>query len=239
MTDSIRLPDLIPAYAAHYRVSSQEAAYMLHGLMTRLRTEFRFFTFADDAVWVRSFSGPDLPGSRFHLYVDGLVEYFRSRMGAGDAVEVVSVGAPVSAPLGASAEGPVTVPASMVYLSRERFCELVRDTSTDLFQLCGFLCDDECESAAISESSGFTHKELVTIQALCRGLVEIIIEVDRAHRGESRRADPAGILRAAAALNLDAAPTRWREALAELARVAELDDFRGSRNTLKKYVGDF
>lgn len=238
MTDSIRLPDLIPAYAAYYRVSSQEAAYILHRLMSHLRDEFRFFTFPDDAVWVRNLSGPDLPGSRFRPYADGLVEYFRSRMGAGDAAEVLA-GAPVSAPLGASAEGPMTVPAGMVYFSRERFCELVRDTSTDLFQLCGFLCDDECESAAISESSGFTHKELVTIQALCRGLVEIIIEVDRAHRGESRRADPAGILRAAAALNLDAAPTRWREALADLARVAELDDFRGSRNTLKKYVGDF
>src|SRR5690606_19467330 len=226
MTDSIRLPDLIPAYAAYYHVSSQEAAYILHGLITRLRAEFGFFTFPDNAVWV---SRPDLPASRFRPYADGLVEYFKSRMGAGDAVEEVSIGAPLSAPLCASLEGPVSVPASMVYLSRAQFCELVRGTSVDLFQLCGFLCEDECESAAISESSGFTHKELVTIQALCRGLVEIIVEVDRAHRGVSRRADPAGILRAAAALNLGAAPTRWRETLAELARVAELDDFRGSR----------
>lgn len=236
MTDSIRLPDLIPAYAAHYRVSSQEAAYMLHGLMTRLRTEFRFFTFPDDAVWVRNLSGPDLPGSRFRPYADGLVEYFKSRMGAGDAVEEVSAGAPFSAPL---EEGPVSVPASMVCFSRERFGGLVRGASTELFRSCDFLHSDESEGLSVAELSGFTHKELVTIQNLCRGLIEIIVEVDRAHRGESRRADPAGILRAAAALNLDAAPTRWREALAELARVAELDDFRGSRNTLKKYVGDF
>lgn len=237
MTDSIRLPDLIPAYAAHYRISSQEAAYILHGLMTRLRTEFRFFTFPDDAVWVRNLSGPDLPGSRFRPYVDGLVEYFRSRMGAGDAAEI-SAGAPVSAQLGASAEGPVTVPAGMVYFSRERFCELVSGASAELLALCAFLSDGaDKNSATGSEEGGFRGKELASIQNLTGALLEIIIELDRAHRGVSRRSDPSAILRAASRLDLSDPPSRWQAALTDLAAAVEVEDFRGNRRTLAKYVG--
>src|SRR5690554_3271417 len=176
MTDAIRLPDLIPAYAAYQRVNSQEAAYTLHQLMERLRTEFRYFTFPDDAVWVRNFSGADLPGSRFRPYADGLVEYFKARMGAGDVVKEVSAGAFVSAPLGASAEGPVTVPAGMVYFSRERFCELVGGASAELFALCEFLSDgSDKNSATASEEGGFRGKELASIQNLTGALLEIII----------------------------------------------------------------
>jgi len=127
----------------------------------------------------------------------------------------------------------------MVYLSRPLLSDLILSTSSELPE---FLLNEEPEAVLYKpgeeEIKAFQGKELVSIRGLARGLIEIIVELDRAHRGLSKKADPASILYAASQLDLNNRPSKWRAALAELATAAEVDDFRGNRRTLEKYVGD-
>ena len=127
----------------------------------------------------------------------------------------------------------------MVYLSRSLLSDLVSSTS---IQLPDFLLNEAPGVASYKPSEegakAFQGKELVSIQGLARGLIEIIIEVDKAHRGLSKKTNPAAILLAASQLDLNKRPSKWRAVLADLAAAAEVEDFRGNRRTLEKYVGD-
>lgn len=126
----------------------------------------------------------------------------------------------------------------MVYVSKSLLGKLIGEAINDSL---GFLFnkDSETDSYRLSkeEIKVFQGKELVSVQGLARGLIEMIIEVDRAHRGVSEKIDPVAILIAAQKLGQESSDTEWYEDLAALARAVEIEDFRSNRKTLKRYAG--
>lgn len=237
--DVMRLSDLVPEYARHYKVSPPDAAYALHELFTELNTDHQSKqpnkSIPNNIVWVGKVGGSMRSTKAYKIYFSGLVEYFNALIEQGcnsefNLVRCLYVG---------THSDTKDIPPSMVYLSRSLLSDLVSSTS---IELPGFLLNEAPEVARYKpgkeETKAFQGKELVSIQGLARGLIEIIIEVDKAHRGLSKKTNPAAILLAASQLDLNKRPSKWRAVLADLAAAAEVEDFRGNRRTLEKYVGD-
>jgi len=237
--DVMRLSDLVSEYARYYRVSLHDAAYALHELFIELNFNHQFRqpheAISDQVIWVGRVGSPTRSLKPYKLYFSVLAEYFNSLIGLSvesepNFVQCLYVGEPY--------ESKDIMP-SMVYLSKALLGELIHETVNESL---GFLFnEDSAEYPCMSsekETKAFQGKELVSIQGLARGLIEMIIEVDKAHRGLSKKTNPAAILLAASQLDLNKRPSKWRAALADLAAAAEVEDFRGNRRTLEKYVGD-
>lgn len=129
------------------------------------------------------------------------------------------------------------IPAGSIYFSRNAMAEWIQAAA---IECPGFLIREESEQStrAADEIEAFRGKELVSIRGLARGLIDIIVAVDRAHRGLPDKAKAAAILRAASQLNPNEKASKWHVALTELADAAEIEDFRGNRRTLNKYLGE-
>lgn len=237
--DVMRLSDLVPEYARHYKVSPLDAAYALHELFTELNADHHSKqpnkAIPNNIVWVGKVGSSVRSTKAYKIYFSGLAEYFNALIEKGcnsefNLVRCLYVG---------EHSDTKDIPPSMVYLARSLLSDLVSSTSIELSD---FLLNQAPGVASYKPSEegakAFQGKELVSIQGLARGLIEIIIEVDKAHRGLSKKTNPAAILLAASQLDLNKRPSKWRAVLADLAVAAEVEDFRGNRRTLEKYVGD-
>lgn len=237
--DVMRLSDLVPEYARYYRVSLQDAAYALHELFIELSSNHQskqpHQAIPDEVIWVGRIGNSTRSLRPYKLYFSVLTEYFNSLIGSSDESEPKFVRCLYT---GEPYENKDIMP-SMVYLSKSLLGELTHETVNESL---GFLFNEDPEKysgmSSEKETKAFQGKELVSIQGLARGLIEMIIEVDKAHRGLSKKTNPAAILLAASQLDLNKRPSKWRSALADLAAAAEVEDFRGNRRTLEKYVGD-
>lgn len=235
--DVMRLSDLLPAYARYHAVSLPEAAFGLYELIDEAFLSYlgRFEELLPEQLfWVGRVDSAEPSPKGYVLDHEGLLKYFKGLCEPSAGVENQFINCFCHAEY-----SNTTVPASVVYLYRNAFSEWIKAASAKPPE---FLSNEALENNPCSPSEeeikAFQGKELVSIRALARGLIEIVVELDRAHRGLSKKTNPAAILRAASQLDLNNKPSKWYAALADLAAAAEVEDFRGNRRTLEKYVGD-
>lgn len=236
--DVMRLSDLVPEYARYYKVSLQDAAYALHEIFAELGAHHHsrqpYKAIPDQVIWVGRVGSPARSAKVYKLYFSVLAEYFNGLIGSSDNFESKVVRCLY---VGERTDSKDIMPG-MVYVSKSLLGKLIGEAINDSL---GFLFNKEPEKDSYrlskEEIKIFQGKELVSVQGLARGLLEMIIEVDRAHRGVSKKIDPEAILIAAQKLGQESSDTEWYEDLAALARAVEIEDFRSNRKTLKRYVG--
>lgn len=237
--DSMRLSDLIPAYTRQYKCGNLEATYALQELFTELdhyhKLKYPYKAIPDDLCWVGRTEGPTRARKTYKIYFFALMEYFSNLMASNPSSEANFVKC-----LCTSEKGDTeNIPHGILYLSKSLLGKLIYEVTHESL---GFLFDEEVGKDSCESSEDglkvFQGKELVSIQGLARGLIEIIIEVDRAHRGVSAKLDPEAILDFAQKLGLKSSSSEWYETLAALAKAVEVEDFRSNRKTLKRYIGN-
>ncbi len=237
--DVMRFSDLVPEYARYYKVSLQDAAYALHELFIELGSDHHskqpYKAIPDQVIWVGRVGSPARSTKTYKLYFSVLAEYFNDLISSSFNSEAKFVRCLF---VGEYSDNKNIMP-SMVYLSKTLLGKLIYVASNEHP---GFLFSDESEKnqckPSEEEIKAFQGKELVSIKGLARGLIEMIIEVDRAHRGVSKKIDPEAILLAAYELGQELSPSKWYEALSVLAKAVEVEDFRSNRKTLKRYIGE-
>lgn len=235
--DVMRLSDLVPEYARHYKVGAQDAAYALYELFDEMDSE-QGRAVPADVMWVGRVAS-SMPADMSSLSdmrvldFSDIAGHFSDLAGLSCNSESKYVGCTYIV------EGNIKhkyIPSSMVYLSKSLLGKLIH---ADTSEFLSFLFNEGTEGSMLSneQAEGFRGKELVSVQGLARGLIEMIIEVDSAHRGVSSKINPEAILIAACKLGQKLSDRAWYEALADLARAAEVEDFRSNRKTLERYVG--
>lgn len=236
--DVMRLSDLAPEYARYNKVTLQDAAYALHEIFVELDAHHHsrqpYKAIPDQVIWVGRVGSPARSAKVYKLYFSVLAEYFNDLIGSSGNVESKLVRCLYA---GERTDSKEIMPG-MVYVSKSLLGKLIGEATNESHD---FLFNKESEKDKYRFSEAeieiFQGKELVSIQGLARGLIEMIIEVDRAHRGVSAKIDPEAILIAAQKLGQESSDTEWYEDLAALARAVEIEDFRRSRKTLNKYAG--
>lgn len=235
--DVMRLSDLLSAYARYHAVTLPEAAFGLYELMDEAFLSYlgRFEELLPEQLfWVGRVGSSEPSPKGYVLDHQGLLKYFKGLCEPSTGADNQFISCFCH-----SDYSNTTVPASVVYFSRKAFIDWIQAASTKIPE---FLSSKNLENNPGKPNEenikAFQGKELVSIRGLARGLIEIIVELDRAHRGLSKKTNPEAILRAASQLDLNKKSSKWRAALADLANAAEVEDFRGNRRTLEKYVGD-
>lgn len=234
----MRLSDLVPEYARYYKTSLQEAAYALHELIEGLYIEhgetLEKRLSLNNIFWVEGAGSSQREVRSYSLYFQFLSKYFYDLCNSSIGIDNNLVRC-----YSKDAEQFKNIPASVIFFSRTALGEWLQGVSAELPS---FLFYEKFErnlcKPSEEEIKVFQGKELVSIQGLARGLIEMIIEVDRAHRGVSAKIDPEGILIAAHKLGLESSSTEWYETLVALAKAVEVEDFRSNRKTLRRYVGE-
>ncbi|NIM32080.1 MAG: hypothetical protein GTN60_12280 [Pseudomonas stutzeri] len=236
--DQMRLSDLLPEYARYNKLTPQEAAHALHELFEELyikhseTLENRLSL--NSIFWVEGAKSSERKARPYRLNFQLFSKYFYDIFNSSPKIENGLINCYSEA-----SEQFKNIPASVIYFSRTNLGEWIQTVSTEPL---GFLFNEASEKNSCKPSKeeikAFQGKELVSIRGLARGLVEIIIEVDRAHRGLSKKLDPDAILLAGSELDLELKASKWHEILATLAEAAEVEDFRSNRRTLEKYVGE-
>lgn len=237
--DVMRLSDLVPEYARHHKVNLQDAAFALHELFIALDADHHskqpYKAIPEQVIWVGKVGNPARSTKTYKLYFSVLAEYFNDLIDSDCNSKSKFVRCLYT---GEHSDSKGIMP-SMVYLSKSLLGKLIYAASNEHP---GFLFNEEPEKNSCQPSEeeikAFQGKELVSIRGLARGLIEMIIEVDRAHRGVSKKMDPESILLAAHELGQELSPSKWYEALAALAKAVEVEDFRSNRKTLKRYIGE-
>ena len=237
--DVIRLSDLVPEYARHNKVTLQSAAFAMRELFIELEShhhsEHPYKAIPDQIIWVGKVGSSARSPKAYKLYFSVLSEYFNDLVNPNCNSESIFVRCLYT---GEHSDNKDITP-SMVYLSKHLFGQLTYETTNERLE---FLSNEDPKKYPHKpnkeEIKTFRGKELVSVQGLAQGLIDMIIEVDRAHRGESKKLDPEAILTAAHKLGQKSSSTSWYEALSDLAKASEIEDFRSNRNTLEKYVGE-
>ena len=230
----IRLSQVVPEHASYNGFDSQTAAYDLQELLEALRTNY--FVSSGGSVpehicWVGGAASSSRSSKHYMIDFESLSNYFESW------ARPLSVGEPSFRCFCKTENEYRVIPAGSIYFSRNAMAEWIQAAAVECP---GFLIREESEQSTrtADEIEAFRGKELVSIRGLARGLIDIIVAVDRAHRGLPDKARAAAILRAASQLNPNEKASKWHVALAELADAAEVEDFRGNRKTLQKYLGN-
>jgi len=229
----IRLSQLVPEHASYHGFDSQTAAHDLQELLEALRTNY--FVSSGGSVpehicWVGGATSSRRSSKHYMIDFESLSNYFETWAHPSPA------GEPSFQCFCKTENEYRAIPAGSIYFSRNAMAEWILAAAVECP---GFLISEESEqnTRTAAEIEDFKGKELASIRGLTRGLIEIIVELDRAHRGLSKKTDPAAILRAASELNLNKKTSTWRTALLDLAKAVELEEFRRSRQTLDKYIG--
>ncbi|AOE87965.1 hypothetical protein [Pseudomonas sp. TCU-HL1] len=235
--DVMRLSDLVPEYARHYRVSPQEAAHALHELIEELYIEHGEKrgnrSSLNDIFWVGMAGFPQRSARAYSFYFELLSKYFYD-----------SCDAPSSANNGLvncysrDDEQFKDIPASVIYFTRSSLNEWIIDAGITPpgFILSSNACDQPKEDKRGSELKTI---ELGTISKIMNGLVNLIKEVDKAHR--ERPADRDGkkriesILSAASRLHSPRENFDLYSAVISLAEDAGVD-MPKDHKTLRKYM---
>lgn len=178
--DVIRLSDLVPKYASHYKVSSQEAAFALHELVVGLYSEYHVkrgeMVLPDQIFWVGRVGSSQRSPKIYKLFFNGLIEYFDNLFNPPPESDCGLVRCYC-----VSDSDAKDVPAGIVYLSRAALGKWVLEAGieTPEFILSGNASEN---TKAVKRVSELKEQELRTINKIMNGLVDLIREVDKAHR---------------------------------------------------------
>ncbi|EPN9799997.1 hypothetical protein ACT5AY_001464 [Pseudomonas aeruginosa] len=233
--DLIRLSEFVPEHARYHGLDIPTAAHDLTELIDALTHKHLGTTGKDIppyVCWVGGVANPHQSTKRCKPDYKNLIDYFKSWSVAptGNSQDFLDC-------YSETERDYIRIPAAIVYFSRTSLLQWIQAAKLDCP---GFLKGKSTEESAINTEEGctFKGKELVTVQGLTRGLIEIIVAVDRAHRGLTDEASAAAIIRAVSQLELAGKASKWHAALTELAELAGIDDFRSNRRTLRKYIGN-
>ncbi|HUE91870.1 hypothetical protein [Pseudomonas sp.] len=179
--DVMRLSDLVPEYARRYKVSLSDAAYELHELFIELNTDHHlkqpFKAIPDQVVWVGRVGSPTRTAKPYKLYFSTLAEYLNDFIDSNcnsesKFVRCLYAGEHIDAK---------DIPSGIIYLSKSALGEWILDAGIELPEF--ILSSSAGERSEKDKSgSGFKEQELGTISKIMSGLVELIKEVDKAHR---------------------------------------------------------
>lgn len=236
--DVIRLSDLVPEYARHYKVSPQEAAYALHELIVDLYSEYHVKreekVFPEYIFWVGRVGCSRRAAKSYKLFFNGLIEYFNNLFNPSPDTDDGLVRCYC-----VSDNVPKGIPAGIVYLSRAALGEWVLDAGIEPPELM-FSSNADRGAKEIEGAKEFKTIELGYISKIISGLVELVKEVDKAHSVQllddagRRRAD--AIKRGASRLNNPARKNfDLYSALISLAEDAGVD-MPKDHKTLRKYM---
>ncbi|MBP3860815.1 MULTISPECIES: hypothetical protein [Pseudomonas] len=178
--DVIRLSDLVPEYARHYKASPQEASYALHELILDLYSEYHVkreeMVVPHHIFWVGRVGGSQLSTKSYKLFFNGLIDYFNNLFSPLPEVDDGLVRCYC-----VSDSGAKDIPAGIVYLSRAALGKWVLDAGIEPPD---FILSTNAGEGAEKDKrwSEFKEQELGTISKIMNGLVDLIKEVDKAHR---------------------------------------------------------
>lgn len=232
--DLIRLSEFVPAHARSNGVSTQAAAYDLKEMIDALSEAYYVSLGAslpERVCWVGGVTTSRRSSKSYMIDFESLASYFETWVLSPEDGEP-------SFQCFCKLEREYRVmPASSVYFSKNELAGWIQAASAEIP---AFLANQVLASSpgpSREEIKAFQGKELVSIRGLARGLIDLIVAVDRAHRGLPDKTKAAAILRAASQLDMNERASKWRAALVDLADAAEVEDFRRSRQTLDRYIG--
>lgn len=178
--DVIRLSDLVPEYARCYKVSPQEAAYALHELIVSLYSEYHVkraeMVIPGHIFWVGRAGNSQRSAKIYKLFFNGFTEYFNNICNSPP-----ETGNGLVRCYCESDSDPKDIPAGIVYLSRAALSEWILDAGIEPPEFISSSNTSEISEKDKSRS-GFKEQELGTISKIMNGLVDLIKEVDKAHR---------------------------------------------------------
>lgn len=236
--DVMRLSDLVPQYASGYKVSPQEAAYTLHELIVDLYSEYHVkrdqMVIPDHILWVGRAGTSQRPAKTYKLFFNGLIEYLNNLCNPpfdanSSLVRCYCV----------SDRDPKDVPAGIVYLSRAALNQWILDAGIEPPEL--LLSSNAGETTKKDKKgSELNEQERGTISKIMNGLVDLVKEVDKAHRelpvdyNSKRRADK---IKSHASL-LNNPPRKNFDVYSALIRLAEDAgvDMPADHQTLRRYM---
>lgn len=232
--DVIRLSDLVPKYASHYKVSAQEAAFALHELVVSLYSEYHVkrgeMVVPDHIFWVGRVGCSQRSLKTYKLFFNGLIDYFNNLFSPPPETDSGLVRCYC-----VSESDAKDIPAGIVYLSRLALGEWVLEAGIEALE---FILGGNTKID--KKMSGLKEQELGTINKIMNGLVELIKEVDKAHRelptdyDGKRRADEIK----AHASRLNNPPRKNFDVYSALISLAEDAgvDIPTDHQTLRKYM---
>lgn len=179
--DVMRLSDLATNYARHYKVSLPDAAYALHELFIELDTDHHskqpFKEIPNHVVWVGKAGSHTRTNKPYKLYFSALADYFNELINSNPNSESKFVRCLYSG----ERTDTKDIPASTIYLSPLVLSEWILEAGVEPLE---FILANNAGSKPEKDKSsiGFKEQELGTISKIINGLVDLIKEVDKAHR---------------------------------------------------------
>lgn len=237
MSNEIRLPEVVSGYASYYGVDVPEAAYALHELISELYQEYGVrqgkVALPRHVFWVGRADSSQHSIRTYKIFFEGVLNYFD---GLYDSV--CREGSDFIRTYCESDRDARDVPVGLIFLSKKAFAEWLQHAGGEVPEY--FLVDDASERIEVgTEGQGIQAKELGSISRIISGLVNLIMEVDKAHTEqpidgqEEKRAG--AIKRRAAGLRSSRKNFDLCSAILALANAAETD-MPKSHKTLKKYM---
>lgn len=179
--DVMRLSDLVPEYSRHYKVSLTDAAYALHEFFNELNTDHHskqpYKAIPDQIIWVGRIGSPTRTTKPYKLYFSALVEYFNDLINPNHNSESKLVQCLMTGEQSDTKD----IPAGSVYLSRAALSEWVLEAGIEPPEFILISNSGETPEKNKSESE-LKEQERGTIRKIMNGLVDLIKEVDKAHR---------------------------------------------------------
>ncbi len=175
--DLIRLSDFVPEYARYYEVSPQEAAHDLYEIIEALFQEYAVRQgklLPEHVFWVGGARTSQRSRKGYELDFGGLRRYFKMLACSGEA------GSSLLDCFCRADRDYTSIPARVVYSSRASIFEWIVGAGIESPSF--LLGSDGSEGGKRLESvEGLLAKELGYISRIISGLVNLVMEVDKAH----------------------------------------------------------
>ena len=233
--EHVRLSEFVSLHALAHGTNLQAAAFDLQALIQSLTHRYlnrSGKSIPEGLVWVGGISSPSRSAMPYEVDYSSLLGYFEawSKSSQQDA--------PLCMCYSIADREYKPIPAQCIYFDRRKLVEWISVANL----VCpSFLADRVSSSTPVVDEEALAHKgkELVSINGLMQGLINIIIAVDKAHRGALDKGHLADIKHLVVQLEgeIDEKSPNWHSTLVELADLVGADDFRRNPKTLKKYIG--
>lgn len=228
--DTIRLSDFVPMHAKFHSIAPKLAAYDLSEWMQRLKGHYcdkKGQLMPRTLFWLGGAITPDRSEKHLEMDYGALIQYFQAWGNTPTDDEPSFRGL---------IQGRITdVPACTVFTSRKALIEWVQFA---WIKCPSFLIQQPEHTEA--EIKAFQAKELVYISRLTQGLLKLVLEVDKAHRGphhEKDRFERAEKIKSRIAkIDLKKSPHNWMSALFRAAEAAGIEEIPKGEGTLRKYM---
>lgn len=178
--DVIRLSTLVPEYACHYKVSPQEAAYALHELIVGLYSEYHVkrveMVVPGHVFLVGRVGDSQCSQKTYKIFFNGLIEYFNNLFCPSTEADISLFRCYC-----VSESEAKDIPAGIVYLSRAALGNWALGAGIEPPE---FILSSNARDGAKKDKSAseLKEQEMGTISKIMNGFVNIIKEVDKAHR---------------------------------------------------------